>query len=149
MDNRRVKIFFPLEKDEDDYPPAEVESLWATQRPHGYELDNIPFYAPGIALGDVVEATVAPDGGLEFKRVISRGGHSTYRILLREPRPDDPQFTVNELKNHGLMVEISGSPRLLAVDVSPSLSLERIEEFLFAGEDSNRWGLQEGYRAGD
>lgn len=143
-----VKIFFRLVRDEDGYPPVEVESMWAISRPEGYELDSIPFYARGIALGDIVQTKTAPDGGLEFDRVVRRGGHSTYRIWLRDPRPDDPQFTIDELRGRGLAVE-SPFPYLLAADVPPAVPLEDAEAFLFTGEDSNRWGLQEGYRAGD
>ena len=148
MADNGVKVFFRLERDKDGYPPEEVEALWAIPRPEGLELDSIPFYARGIALGDVVHANVAADGGLEFDRVVRRGGHSTYQVLLRERRPDDPQFTIDEFRSLGLAVE-SDLPYLLAVDVPPSVCLEKAEEFLFAGEDSNRWGLREGYRAGD
>ncbi len=38
-----VKVLFRLEKDEDGYPPEEVESLWGILRSEGIELDNIPF----------------------------------------------------------------------------------------------------------
>jgi hypothetical protein len=143
-----VKVLFLLEQDESGYPPVTVESLWAIPGPGGYELDNIPFYARGIALGDFVGVARGLDGGLEFDRVIRRGGHSTYRIWLRQRRADDPQYTIAQLREQGLIIE-SDSTGLLAVDVPPSVSLERTEALLFAGEDSGRWGLQEGYRAGD
>ena len=147
MDEKPVEVFFRLQKDADGYPPVEVESLWAIPREDGFELDNIPFYATGVALGDVVSVNSADDGGLEFREVVRRGGHSCYRIWLLRKRPDDPQFTFDELNNLGLKVEIDLNG-LLAVDVPPSVSLDLIDRLLVQEKNSGRWGLQDGYYAG-
>ena len=51
------RIQFRLTLDEDGYPPASGETLWATALGDGtYRIDNIPFFATGVSLGDVVEA---------------------------------------------------------------------------------------------
>jgi hypothetical protein len=48
---RHVKVLFQLEQDEDGYPPASVESLWALPKGEGlFQVDNIPFFATGVAL---------------------------------------------------------------------------------------------------
>lgn len=146
MDKGHVKIFFRLEKDKDDYPPEDVESLWAIPRESGFELDNIPFFVKGVALGDIVKVEKTGDCGLEFVEVVRRSGHSCYRIWLRQRREDDPSFTIKELESLGLKVE-TDMEYLLAIDVPPDISLKSIEDVLFKGEDSGRWGLQEGYRA--
>jgi hypothetical protein len=143
-----VKVFFRLEKDKDGYPPVEVESLWAIPREDGFELDNIPFYARGVALGDVVKVEKAEDGGLEFTEVVRRGGHSCYRIWLLKKRPDDPQFTFEELKDLGLRVEMDLN-HVMAIDVPPNVSLESVDGFLGRGKDTGRWELQDGYYAGE
>lgn len=143
---KHVKVLFRLEKDEDGYPPAEVESLWGLLRPEGVELDNIPFFAKGVALGDVVKVENAPDGALEFESVVRRGGHSTYRILLLKKHPEDPRRTMDELIALGLSVEEDAG--LLAVDVPPEVPLDSIREYLFQGIDSERWEVDEAYRAG-
>lgn len=143
-----TKILFYLDRDEHGYPPVEVESVWALPRQEGYELDNIPFYAKGVALGDIVSAETEDDGALVYRRVVSRGGHSTYRICLLSPGPDDPQGTTDYLRERGLGVELD-LPGLLAIDVPPDVSLEDAEAVLFEGVDSGRWELQEGCRAGD
>jgi hypothetical protein len=140
-----VKVLFHLEKDEDGYPPEDVESLWGFLRSEGVELDNIPFFAKGVALGDVVKVQEAPDGGLEFDSVARRGGHSTYRILLLKKHAEDPRHTMDELINLGLSVEEDAG--LLAVDVPPEVSLASIREYLFEGIDSGRWEVEEAYRA--
>jgi len=142
------KIIFSLERDEHGYPPVEAESMWATLRDDGYELDNTPFYAKGVALGDVVLAEPDVDGALVYRRVTRRGGHSTYRVYLLAPGPNDPQSTADYLRAQGLRVEYDLAS-LLAVDVPPTVSLADAETVLFEGADSGRWELEEGYRAGD
>ncbi|NDQ56401.1 MAG: DUF4265 domain-containing protein [Acidipila sp.] len=148
MAEELAKVFFYLEKDKDGYPPVGVESLWAIPRDDGFELDNIPFYARGVALGDVVSVEKAADGGLEFNGVVRRGGHSCYRIWLLKKRPDDPQFTFEELKGLGLRVEIDLN-KLMAIDVPPNLPLASVEDFLVKGKESGRWELEDGYCAGE
>jgi hypothetical protein len=145
MEPGQAKVIFRLEKDEDGYPPEEVESLWGLLRGDGIEIDNIPFFAKGVALGDIVGVRKAPDGALEFESVVRRGGHSTYRLLLLKKHPDDPKHTMDELIGLGMSVEEDAG--LLAVDVPPDVSLERIRDYFFDGIDSGRWEVEEAYRA--
>ena len=50
----RVKVAVQLPPDS----PSDKETLWAESvGPDLYRLDNIPFYAKGIALDDIVEAS--------------------------------------------------------------------------------------------
>ncbi len=140
-----VKVVFRIAKDDDGYPPEDVEALWGIRRADGIELDNIPFFAKGVALGDVVRVEQAPDGALEFESVVRRGGHSTYRILLIEKQAEDPQHAMDELIALGLSVEEDAG--LLAVDVPPEVSLDGIRQRLFEGIDSGRWEVEEAHRA--
>lgn len=143
-----TKILFYMDRDEDGYPPVEVESLWASAVDDGYALDNIPFFVRGVALGDVVSAEAADDGALEFERVVRRGGHSTFRIWLRDQSAAEMRKTIDALLALGLGVE-KDFTGLLAVDIPPEVSLDDAEAALFEGVDSGRWELQDGYRAGD
>jgi len=53
----RVKIAVHLERDAEDYPPADWEHLCAIYRSQTeFEIDNIPFFAKGISAADVVSA---------------------------------------------------------------------------------------------
>jgi hypothetical protein len=142
---KRVKVLFRLEKDEDGYPPVEVESLWGIVRPDGVELDNTPFFARGVALGDIVNVRKASDGALEFESVAQRGGHSTYRILVLKKHPEDPRHTMEELIARGLSVEEDAG--LLAVDIPPEVPLDSIRSYLFEGINSGRWEVDEACRA--
>ncbi len=67
-----VKVVVALEKDEDDYPPADYENLWATPVEEGlFRIDNIPFFAKSIALGDIVSVASDRSGGTMRRHVLS------------------------------------------------------------------------------
>ena len=86
----RVKIFFELDIDEDGYPPATVESLWATSLGEGrFRLENTPFFVTGVSYLDVVRAHRSDDDGcLWFDRLVEISGHSTVRVVLFENSSD-------------------------------------------------------------
>jgi hypothetical protein len=68
MDDERpgfVKVCFRLEQDEDGWPPAGSEGLWAA--PLGgdvYRIDNTPWFARNVAADDVFLAEPDADGCL-------------------------------------------------------------------------------------
>ena len=67
----------------------EFETMWAepiTDRL--YVLRNIPFLAYGYSEQDVVSAADV-EGRLVVNGVFNRGGHSTYRVFLREPASEE------------------------------------------------------------
>jgi hypothetical protein len=136
-----VKILFELEQDKDGYPPASAETLWAIKSGEGlFKIDNIPFFVFGIAVDDIVSAT-PEEGVFRFKEVVHPSGHSTVRVVVYEPS-DVP--TVRALfKQLGCSTELSHLPRLLAVDVPPAVSLDKLKEVLNSGRDQGRWGYEE------
>jgi hypothetical protein len=136
-----VKILFELEQDEDGYPPASAETLWATTLGNGlFKLDNIPFFALGVAVNDIV-AAVPEEGVFHFNEVAQPSGHSTIRILVYEP--SDVPAVRALFTQLGCTTELSHLPRLIAVDVPPAVSLDRVKEVLDSGRDQNRWGYEE------
>jgi hypothetical protein len=136
-----VKVVIKLEKDEDDYPPADYEGLWAI--PMGgslFQIDNVPFFAKGIAYGDVVSA-VAEQQELRFREVVRPSGHSTLRIIIYDEK-DVPSVRAL-LEKQGCAIEQSHIPGLISVDVPPSVSLAVLRSFLDEGEAQERWGYEE------
>jgi len=110
-----LKMFFSLETESGN----ETESMWV--KPLGgaeYEISNIPFYAKGIAYGDVVLGEREDDGGLGFIRVLRSGDHSTVRVVVfSEPRVQDVCARFEAL---GCQLEIADIKTLIAIDVPPS-----------------------------
>jgi len=137
-----VKINFRLERDSDDYPPQDVESVWAV--PVGndaYRLDNVPFFVTGISSEDIVRAK-PQDGVLLFLELVEAGGHSTVRVLIGNR--DETQTVRDELRAMGCSSEGTNIPGLVAVDIPPSVRYAEVRDFLMTGEQNGRWEFEEG-----
>lgn len=72
-----LKIGFELEN---NYF-AEAEHLWANPHPEGgYVIDSVPFFVPGVSLGDRVEAENL-DGHLWATSILQKGPFATVRVM--------------------------------------------------------------------
>ena len=89
-----VEIWFRLTKDVDGYPKSKIwEQLLAVPLEEAedyFRIESVPFFIRDISRGDVVRARtvsnpeIAEGEVFEFDRVVDRGGHNTYRLLLRK-----------------------------------------------------------------
>ena len=149
-----VEIWFPIAKDKQGYPESKTwEQLLARpvlERDDYFQLASIPFYLKNVSCGDIIRANIVEnkeiqDGKLfEFDSVIDRGGHNTYRLLLRRKHPKDSEFTTNELLKKGLTVEEQYGD-FFAVDVPPTADQQAIDDYLRAERRAGRWEMQDGY----
>lgn len=94
MSNARnsVKISIPLQNNDLGYT---VENVWAFEcGPDEYQLDNCPFFAYDVSLGDIV---LAPKDDISkspvFKKVVQKSGNRTIRLLF-----DLAQTPLNEIR---------------------------------------------------
>lgn len=141
MTEQHVKVLFELEQDEDGYPPASTETLWAVKVGDGlFRIDNIPFFALGIAVNDIVSA-VPEEDAFRYEKVTQPSGHSTIRVIVHDP--SDVPAVRSLFQQMGCPTEQSHLPRLLAVDVPPSASWEEVLNILNSGRDQDRWGFEE------
>ncbi|MER6464873.1 DUF4265 domain-containing protein [Streptomyces sp. NPDC001228] len=96
--------------------PEMLEQLWLREvgEGRGYEICCIPFYAYGVALGDVIENGESGSVG----RVIEKSGRRVLRILFSEPHPvvDSRPALRRALDSTGLLNEWNGE-RHVAIDV--------------------------------
>jgi Domain of unknown function (DUF4265) len=119
----------------DEWPPVAGETLWATVLSEDtYLVDNIPFFAQGIALNDTIEARPGQDGIIEFVRKVSSGGHSTLRFIAHEN--EHPMMKEN-LAELGCGIESGAFTSHFTVDVPPTANLRAVLNL------SKRW-LAEG-----
>lgn len=139
-----VEIWCPVEKDAAGYPRQDREQLYAWPTSDGYELDNVPFFVKGLAVGDVVAASMADGGRLAFDRVVKRSGHSTFRIWLTEPTAIR---VLDDLRRLGCAAEVT-LERLIAIDVPPDREAQAWE-FLEAGRARGAWDVQVGHSPDD
>lgn len=143
-----VKVRFALERDEDGWPPAESEGLWAEPVDGDlYRLDNIPWFVRGVAAGDVVQARPDTDGVLWFVEVRERGGHMTVRVISRYDGPFDGnrQEVLDVFLRLGVGAEGMSSPvNMVALDIAPDAPLPSVKSLLASGESDGRWYVEEG-----
>jgi hypothetical protein len=124
-----TKIHFHLEQDEDDYPPAAVESVWATSggRDNEFVVDNIPFFIRDATIGDCIEAN-EEDGALWFKTVIRPSGNTLLRVIFFAE--EQTQEITQQLISFGCTAEYASNYRLLAVSVPAHVELSVIRDYL-------------------
>ncbi len=149
-DEHYCKIIFPLEKDEDGWPPHEAETLWANRLPDGtFRLDNIPVFVRGVSCYDVIsgEQDQPPEGEggfwYRFRRVIERSGHSTIRLWVN----DDTRVQQVRQDLRGFGCDSEGTkhlPKLIAVDVPPTSDFHSVIEFIRGGTERGEWEYEEG-----
>ena len=138
-----VEIWFPVEKDAAGHPNQEWEQLYAWPVQGGYRLNNVPFFAKDLALDDVVTARKGERGLLVFDRVVSRSGHSTFRIWLSAQQEQASGAIMNAVRDLGGHAEMT-LDRLIAVDAPPERE-SRIWDYLEGGQQRGDWDLQVGY----
>lgn len=137
------RVNFRLERDEDGFPPSEIETLWvrAHDETNKGVLDSIPFFADGVALDDVVEFDRRGDQ-LWYRDVVANGGHTTTRVFSADA--DVLAHLREELLQLGCRSERSQTYGLLAVDVPPSVDYRQVASLLQGGEDRGQWEYFEG-----
>lgn len=135
------KVLFRLQKDSDDYPPDDWESLWALETERGlYSIDNIPFFVRGISFGDIVSVRKKEEE-LFFKEVVKFSDHSVLRaIVFDETRIEGLR---NKMVKMGCEFEGSHIEGLTAFDVPPNVNFDKVVSFLQKGEDKGYWEYEE------
>jgi hypothetical protein len=138
----RIKIWFRFES-HDGYPPFEEEGLWAT--PVGDDaarVDNVPFFALGVAQGDVVRFTTLDDGRHFAVRRVAAGGHCAIRVLPVASGPLGPSADAVFAKfvPFGIGAESYDEQfPLVALDVEPAVDLPRLRALLDQGVADGWW----------
>jgi hypothetical protein len=140
-----VKIRFEL--DPKDWKGLKSESLWALEvRPAEYLIRNSPFYVYGISAEDTVH-TKSVDGIHRFAGVTKRGGHSTYRILLKDPQTiESVEFRESwqPLRDIGCTYELA-QKSWLSVDIPPAADISEAYWLLENGESTGIWTFEEAH----
>jgi hypothetical protein len=116
-----------------DAGSVNVETLWAFALGGArYRLDNIPFYAYSVSIGDVVLAPIDPgDGRPAFASVLEKSGNRTVRVLFDVPA-ESGNATDELLRSLVAMgCEYEGaSQRYVAINIPPVVELAAVRDFL-------------------
>ncbi len=135
---KHIKVLFEVE---DGVGGVELESLWAVPLENGYQLDNVPFYARGIACGDVVRAIPDEGGMLRFTEIISVSGHSTVRLWFADR--EAVRGVRRLLREMGCSSELEGE-RLVAIDIPPNVPYAKLKPYLEQQEHLGIFEYEEG-----
>src|SRR4051794_5497288 len=147
-DRDRVRVRFRLQRGSDGWPPVESEGVWARHcGGREYELDNVPWFAQGVAFGDRVLAEADDDGVLWVQERLSWSGRYTIRVIpLGDEAASEQLRSIVDLFAP-LGAECEGALpvfKLVALDIPPTARLAEIKSLLAAGEADGRWGYEEG-----
>ncbi|MFC0675668.1 DUF4265 domain-containing protein [Brachybacterium hainanense] len=137
----------------DEGAPVESEGMWAVPVEGGYLIDNIPFWARGIAQDDVVEAEVGPDGGLWATGVLVDGGAATVQCQATARRrvraEQDLRWLMTRLERLGIAYEGSGEGHQVSMHVVESDDVvalsSLLEEFADRGKGWAELAKQPGW----
>jgi hypothetical protein len=142
-----VKVQFRLETDQDGWPPASVESMWAVDLGDGtVRLDNTPWFVRGVASGDIIRAEVDDEGVHWAGETVRASENCTIRlIVLTDGGSGAARQTVLETFHRlGTTGEGIEQFRMVALDVPPDADLPRIRKLLEHGEAEGWWHWEEG-----
>ena len=123
-----------------------TETVWAVPLTENtFVLRNLPFFVYGYAFDDVVYAEKASDEFPTAVRVVTRSGHSTYRVFLT-----GATTSIEDVPNWQALREIGctferGTENLYAVDIPPTSDIHQAYAALELGESSGFWRFEEGF----
>jgi hypothetical protein len=141
-----VRVRFPLEVDDDGWPPFSSEGVWAI--PLGgdrYLVQNTPWFVRALANGDVVRATPDGDGVLWASERLEWSGYLTGRAIpiANGPLDGDPARVLEVLAQEGVSGEGFGELPIVSIEISPA-DVVALKRQLVDGEANGLWHFEEG-----
>jgi hypothetical protein len=112
----------------DPTPTASIEQLWGRKHGSLVEVCCIPYYLYDVKLGDLV--SLSDQGVLES--VVEDRGHSTFRVLFKEPLENVD--VDRDLRRLGAGTEWL-TQRFVALDAPSPVVAEELSGFLLTLED--------------
>ncbi|MFC4069759.1 DUF4265 domain-containing protein [Actinoplanes subglobosus] len=142
-----VKVHFDLPRDGDDWPPVEVESLWAdTVRDGVVRLTNVPWFVRGVASGDLIRVEADADGVLWAAEHLEWSGNCTIRVVPfgSGPLHGSRRRVLDAFEPFGVTGEDVQQYGLVALEVPPGADLAGVQRVLRAGARDGWWDYDEG-----
>lgn len=140
-----IRIIVPL--DPTDEQGIDTEALWAERvSPDTFRIRNSPFFAFDLSLDDVIRAEKVADDWL-FREVVTRSGHSTYRVYLQGDRnitDEDVQQALEPIATLGATYE-NANDRFFAIDIPPGSNVAAIYDLLEQTEAADLWEFEEAH----
>ena len=136
-----VQVHVPIVQNESGYPPVGEELIWCTLRENGtYLVDNIPFYAPNISLGDEIRVETQNDE-LWFEELVNPSKNTTIRVFARK-KSFGPSI-IPRMQSFGGHTEKMEGVDLVAVSFPPTADLAGALAFLDKESDAGNLAFEE------
>ncbi len=134
---RKVKVLLPYKHFDGNIC---TETIWCERKGNGYEVNNIPFYASNVALGDLIEVKEI-DGDIWFEKLLKPSGNSVIQLVIYDHRS---QAEVGKLfEQYGCDWEGSDRSDLISINVPYNVPYNVIKEILIDGENREIWDYRE------
>ena len=125
----------------------ETESWRCIKNGDNYIIDNIPFIAKRVSLGDTIKAEYDSDeNAYYFDNFVSVSGNTTVRLYFSDETLIES--VKKDLVNLGCEAEIFLARKILAVNVPQNISYKPIKEYLDE-ERLGKWEYEESRLAHD
>lgn len=103
------------------------ETVWVQQVGENYKIDNIPFYAPNLALNDLISVE-NDEGTLYFDELIEASGHSTVQVIFF--KAGEAERVLKSIEQLSCQWEgMIGQP-YFAVDIPPNINYKKVRQLL-------------------
>ena len=115
------------------------ESMWAFDLGDGRcQIDNIPFFAYGLNLGDVVRVAEHEGFRREVMENVEKSGNRTFRVALEKGCSEESaEALVTKLRRMGVRLE-RGFSILLALSVPPEANYKAVRRCLLEWQATGR-----------
>lgn len=142
-----VKVHFRMDIDEQGWPPASVESLWAIDLGDGtVRLDNTPWFVRGVASGDILAVEPDDEGALWAGETVQPSQNCTIRLIVLKDNGSAAarESVLKAFHRLGTTGEGIEHYRMVALDVPPEADLSKIRELLEHGAEQGWWHWEQG-----
>lgn len=134
-----VKVAFVQKINEGEF---ETETIWCQRDGSYFMVDNIPFIAKRISLGDTIKAEYDDDDGMYyFDDFVKTSGNSTIRIFFYDD--NEIESTREWLKNNNCESEVLPTRSVVAVNIPKITNYSPIRNYLDDGEKKGIWVYEE------
>jgi hypothetical protein len=144
---QRLKVVFKLEVDDEGWPPAGSERMWASRvSDDTARLENVPFFARGYASGDVVRFDVDSDGVRWVREAVEFSGSCTIRIIPAQDGHliEQRQAVLDAFAPLGVDGEGIGRFGMVALNVPSGADIAQVKRLVVEGAGLGRWHYEEG-----
>ncbi|MEU6682530.1 DUF4265 domain-containing protein [Streptomyces sp. NPDC046832] len=141
---RLYKVAFDLPEETARWARASTERLWTGKTPVKMEVQvrNTPFYAKGVAFGDIVRVRADHERReFVFEEFISESGHSAVRVIIKGDGVGEEVGIM--LRAFGCSWEIDATGTLWAIDVPPHADYTSMRTALLRIAGEGKIGIEE------